>query len=153
MDKSAPGLDKAGAIFIHWADGWPAGSDGPVIIISGSVRRIFDMREKAKLFLALLLCLVMALPAVSLGESEPEKFTLAEESTFDLVNGKTYLYEHVKTGALVMFVINDDLNRVFQLGFRTPAETDMGVSHVFEHATLGGSEKYPSEDLFFNLSY
>ena len=111
------------------------------------------MREKAKLFLALLLCLVMALPAVSLGESEPEKFTLAEESTFDLVNGKTYLYEHVKTGALVMFVINDDLNRVFQLGFRTPAETDMGVSHVFEHATLGGSEKYPSEDLFFNLSY
>ena len=112
------------------------------------------MRNKATAFLAVFLCLVMALPSLGFGEeSAPEKFTLVEESTFDLVNGRTYLYEHVKTGALVMFIINDDLNRVFQLNFRTPAETDMGVSHVFEHATLGGSEKYPSEDLFFNLSY
>ncbi len=112
------------------------------------------MRKTAALFLAIVLILTAAMPVSVLGEEASEsKFTLTEESTFDLVNGRTYLYEHVKTGAQVMFIINDDLNRVFQMAFRTPAETDMGVSHVFEHATLGGSEKYPSKDLFFNLSY
>ncbi len=111
------------------------------------------MRKKASVFLALFLCLTMLVPSLALGEEKAEAFTLVEEGSFDLVNGTTYLYEHQKTGALVLFLINDDLNRVFEITFRTPAETDKGVSHVFEHATLGGSKKYPSKDLFFNLSY
>ena len=45
------------------------------------------------------------------------------------------------------------LNRVFDLTFFTRAIDNTGLPHVFEHATLNGSEKYPSSALFFNLMY
>lgn len=61
--------------------------------------------------------------------------------------------EHVKTGAKVLYMANEDPNRVFAISFHTPAKDDTGLSHVFEHATLGGSEKYPSQSLMFNLAY
>ncbi len=101
---------------------------------------------------ALTLCMLLSVLPVFASESE-SPYTLVEEGTFDLVNAETKLYEHNKTGALVLFLLNDDTNRVFEINFRTPAESDKGVNHVFEHSTLGGSEKYPSRDLFFNLSF
>ncbi|NLX83166.1 MAG: hypothetical protein GXZ04_05050 [Clostridiales bacterium] len=53
-----------------------------------------------------------------------------------------------------MFVMqNEDTNRTFDISFRTPVHDDKGVPHVFEHATLGGSKKYPSKSLFFNLTH
>ncbi len=80
-------------------------------------------------------------------------FVVTDVRSFALLNADIVLFEHEKTGALVMLMANEDTNRVFEITFRTPAETNMGVSHVFEHSTLSGSEKYPSRDLFFNLSY
>ena len=80
-------------------------------------------------------------------------FVVTDVRPFALLNADLVLFEHEKTGALVMLLANEDTNRVFEITFRTPAETNMGVSHVFEHSTLSGSEKYPSRDLFFNLSY
>ena len=115
-----------------------------------------------KKLLSLLLALAMALacfPAALADEALPSVgevihgFEVKEISRFDLLGADLILFEHQKTGALVMYVANEDTNRVFDMVFRTPAETTMGVSHVFEHSTLGGSEKYPSHDLFFALSY
>lgn len=80
-------------------------------------------------------------------------FELKDISSFDLIGSDLYLYEHQSTGAQVMYLANEDTNRVFEITFRTPAETDTGVPHVFEHSTLDGSEKYPSKALFFNLIY
>ncbi len=80
-------------------------------------------------------------------------FEVREITAFPLINADLTWFVHQKTGAELLYLANDDTNRVFELTFRTPAESDMGVPHVFEHATLGGSEKYPSKDLFFNLSY
>ena len=60
---------------------------------------------------------------------------------------------HKKTGAGVMYIANDDMNRYFALTFGTQPIDDTGLPHVFEHATLSGSERYPSADLFMNLSY
>jgi hypothetical protein len=52
-----------------------------------------------------------------------------------------------------MGIANDDTNRVFDLTFFTDAIDNTGLPHVFEHATLSCSEKYPSAALFFNLSF
>jgi len=80
-------------------------------------------------------------------------FEVKEVTAFPLLNADVVYFVHQKTGAELLYLANEDTNRVFELTFKTPAESDKGVPHVFEHATLGGSEKYPSKDLFFNLSY
>ena len=80
-------------------------------------------------------------------------FVVTNVGRFDLIGCDTILYEHIKTGAQVLYLANEDTNRVFEIGFKTPAETDTGVPHVFEHSTLDGSKKYPSKTLFFNLSF
>lgn len=80
-------------------------------------------------------------------------FEVVEVTEFPLLNSDVVYFVHQKTGAELLYLANEDTNRVYELTFKTPAESDKGVPHVFEHATLGGSEKYPSKDLFFNLSY
>ncbi len=114
--------------------------------------------------IALLLELLLLLPiltGVSLAEEDVlpnvgdtvEGFTVKSVSRFELIGADVVLFEHDKTGAKVMYLANDDTNRVFEITFKTPAETEGGTSHVFEHSTLSGSKKYPSKTLFFDLSY
>ncbi|MDO5434869.1 MAG: insulinase family protein [Clostridia bacterium] len=111
-----------------------------------------------KKLLSLLTALVM-LASVCAGVTAEEAapavsgFTVKETRTFDMLGADITVYEHDKTGALVMLIANDDLNRTFEMAFRTPVPDSRGIPHVFEHATLGGSEKYPSKALWFNLSY
>jgi len=116
-----------------------------------------------KLF-ALLVALVMMLSMYTFAAAEETTsvpavddqiggFTVKEVSRFDLVGADVVVYEHNKTGALVMMILNEDLNRVFTMAFRTPTLDNKGTAHVFEHATLDGSAKYPSGSLFFNLNY
>lgn len=82
-----------------------------------------------------------------------EGFVVTDTGRFDPIGADIVLYEHIKTGAQVLLLLNEDTNRAFEITFRTPAETDTGVPHVFEHSVLSGSEKYPSKTLFFNLIY
>ena len=91
-----------------------------------------------------------ALPAA--GETV-EGFTVKETREFPLLGADIVLFEHDRTGAQVMYIANSDTNRVFDLTFFTRAIDNTGLPHVFEHATLNGSEKYPSTALFFNLMY
>ena len=79
-------------------------------------------------------------------------FELVETHEFDLIGAVVYRFEHQSTGAEVFYVRNEDTNRAFDMAFRTQAIDDTGLPHVFEHATLSGSEKYPSKDLWFNLA-
>ena len=82
-----------------------------------------------------------------------ENFEVIETRPYEAVDAQVVLFEHQKTGAKVMYIANDDTNRTFDLTFLTHAIDDTGLPHVFEHATLDGSEKYPSKTLFFNLIY
>lgn len=91
-----------------------------------------------------------ALPAV--GEVS-HGFEVRETRRFEMIGADVILYEHLKTGAQVMYIANDDLNRVFDIVFRTPTLDNRGIPHVFEHSTLDGSRKYPSKTLSMNLSY
>ncbi len=115
-----------------------------------------------KRFLALLLSVAMLcglLPAMAEETSTPtdltgsaDAFTVERTSTWDILGADVTTYVHTKTGAKVVLVANEDNNRYFSINFRTPAENDRGTPHVFEHATLDGSKKYPYPELFFNLS-
>ena len=82
-----------------------------------------------------------------------EGFEVKELRDFPLYGATLVLFEHQQTGAKVLWIANDDTNRAFQLTFPTRPEDNTGLPHVFEHATLYGSEKYPSSSMFFNVSY
>lgn len=57
-----------------------------------------------------------------------------------------YTLVHDKTGARVVLLSNDDDNKAFMIGFKTPQDNSTGVPHILEHSVLGGSEKYPVKD-------
>ena len=111
------------------------------------------MKRLLSLFLSLVLALGLLGAAPAEEASSANGFTLTDERRFELVGADIELYQHDKTGALVMFILNDDTNRAFEITFRTPCETSKGIAHVLEHSVLDGSAKYPSKSLFFNLSY
>lgn len=90
-----------------------------------------------------------ALPAVG---DMVEGFEVKEIREFSLIGAQLVLFEHAQTGAKLLYIANDDTNRAFQLTFPTRMTNDKGLPHVFEHATLSGSEKYPSTALWFNAS-
>ena len=62
-----------------------------------------------------------------------------------------YLFRHKKTGARVLLLENDDENKVFTIGFRTPPEDSTGLPHILEHSVLCGSKKFPAKDPFVEL--
>ena len=72
---------------------------------------------------------------------------------FPAIGAQMVLFEHQRTHALLMYIANDDTNRVFDLTFFTDAIDKTGLPHVFEHSVLDGSEKYPSRTLWFNVAY
>ncbi len=76
--------------------------------------------------------------------------TVFEKDVKEL-KSKAILLKHIKTGARVFVLSNDDDNKVFYIGFRTPPENDTGVAHIMEHSVLCGSRKYPLKDPFVEL--
>ena len=73
--------------------------------------------------------------------------------TRELVDIKSVgkLYEHEQTGAQVLRLVNDDSNKAFTIGFRTPPYNDNGIAHILEHSVLNGSKKFPSKEPFVEL--
>lgn len=67
----------------------------------------------------------------------------------DIANVGTVLRH--RTGARVVLLENDDDNKVFTIGFRTPPENSTGVAHILEHSVLCGSERFPLKDPFVEL--
>lgn len=78
-------------------------------------------------------------------------YELVEKKELPEVKGIGYILSHKKTKARVMLVLNDDDNKVFTIGFRTPPADDMGIPHIMEHSVLCGSKKFPAKDPFVEL--
>lgn len=78
-------------------------------------------------------------------------YTVEEEQCLNEVNGKGYVLRQKKTGARVVVIENDDSNKVFTIGFRTPPSDDTGVPHITEHSVLCGSKNFPVKDPFVEL--
>lgn len=85
---------------------------------------------------------------------------MEELSTYEVVhkrkiqdlNSEGYILRHKKTGARVAALSNDDDNKVFSIGFRTPPVNSTGVAHIIEHSVLCGSKQFPVKDPFIELA-
>ncbi len=80
----------------------------------------------------------------------PEYELIDERDLTDIHSQGIYL-RHKKSGARVAVISNDDPNKVFYIGFRTPSRDSAGVPHIIEHTVLCGSEKFPVKDPFIEL--
>ncbi len=78
-------------------------------------------------------------------------FKLIKEEKLSEVNGIVKLFKHEKTGAELLSVCNDDVNKCFGVNFRTPPKNSTGVAHILEHSVLCGSQKYPTKEPFVEL--
>lgn len=79
-------------------------------------------------------------------------FRVNAMSHIEEVNSDAYVMEHVKSGARLMYLDNDDDNKVFYIAFRTTPDNSKGVPHIMEHSTLCGSCKYPLKEPFVELA-
>ena len=66
-------------------------------------------------------------------------------------HGTLTLLTHDVSGAVVLLVENEDVNKAFGIGFGTFPSDDTGVFHILEHSVLAGSEKYPVSSPFVQL--
>lgn len=78
-------------------------------------------------------------------------FQVINEEFIREIESTVFTMEHLKSGARLLFVQNQDDNKVFSVSFRTPPEDSTGVFHILEHSVLCGSEKYPVKEPFVEL--
>ncbi len=78
-------------------------------------------------------------------------FELLRETDIPELKTHAQIYRHVKTGAELLSLTNDDENKCFGVAFRTPPADSTGVAHILEHAVLCGSRKFPLKDPFVEL--
>jgi len=79
-------------------------------------------------------------------------YTLIKTEELPDLNGTGYYLRHNKSGARVVWVENEDDNKVFSIAFRTPPTDSTGVAHIIEHTVLCGSEHFPAKDPFIELA-
>lgn len=82
----------------------------------------------------------------------PESYELIMTQRIEELKTDAFLLKHKKSGARVALMQNDDENKVFSIGFRTPPSDSTGVPHILEHSVLCGSKKYPAKDPFIELA-
>ena len=80
-----------------------------------------------------------------------EVYEVIQEKQLTDIKAAGYLLRHKKSGARIAVVSNDDENKVFYIGFRTPPTDSTGVAHIVEHTVLCGSDKFPAKDPFVEL--
>ena len=83
--------------------------------------------------------------------TELTAYEILEQRDLPDINSRGCVLRHKKSGAKVAVIKNDDDNKVFYIGFRTPPEDSTGVPHIIEHTVLCGSDRYPVKDPFVEL--
>ena len=78
-------------------------------------------------------------------------YTLEERTHLKELNATGYIIRHNKTKARIVVISNEDDNKVFTIGFRTPPKDNTGVPHIMEHSVLCGSKEFPAKDPFIEL--
>lgn len=78
-------------------------------------------------------------------------YRLREEMYVEEMDSRAMVLEHVKSGARIFLMSNEDENKVFYIGFCTPPDDSTGLPHILEHSVLEGSEKFPVKDPFVEL--
>ena len=82
---------------------------------------------------------------------EKDAYEVVINKYIEEINSDAWLLKHKKTGARIVLLSNNDDNKVFNIGFRTPVSNDTGVPHIIEHTVLCGSKNFPLRDPFMEL--
>lgn len=80
------------------------------------------------------------------------EYEILDEHRVEDVQSDGFILRHKKSGARIAILSNNDDNKVFYIGFRTPPEDETGVPHIIEHTTLCGSKKFPVKEPFIELA-
>ncbi len=80
-----------------------------------------------------------------------KSYEIVQSRDLSDLSSKGTLLRHKKSGARVLLMENDDENKVFAIGFRTPPSDSTGVPHIMEHSVLCGSREFPVKDPFVEL--
>ena len=80
-----------------------------------------------------------------------KNYKIINEKELKDINSFGVLLNHEKSGAKVLLLKNDDENKSFAIGFRTPPYDDTGLPHILEHSVLCGSRKFPVKEPFVEL--
>lgn len=122
--------------------------------------------KHAKRLVALLLAMLLALGCLTGAYAESADasgalslqpgdvlhgFTVTEVYPSRTLSSTIYTFTHDISGATLVYVKNDDPEVAFSIGYHTPYVDETDTNHVFEHAILSGSAKYPSKNLFVDL--
>lgn len=81
-----------------------------------------------------------------------DEYEILDEHRVEDVQSDGFILRHKKSGARIAILSNNDDNKVFYIGFKTPPEDETGVPHIIEHTTLCGSKKFPVKDPFIELA-
>lgn len=82
----------------------------------------------------------------------PSQYRMVLEEKLEDINGWGAYLVHEKSGAKIALISNEDANKVFYIGFRTPPKNSTGVAHIIEHSVLCGSKNFPAKDPFIELA-
>ncbi len=83
--------------------------------------------------------------------SDLTAYEIVEQKELADIHSAGCILRHKKSGAKITVISNDDENKVFYIGFRTPANDSTGVPHIIEHSVLCGSDEFPVKDPFVEL--
>ncbi len=82
----------------------------------------------------------------------PSGYQLIFDEWLEDTNGYGAYIVHERTKAKIALIKNEDTNKVFNIGFRTPPKNSTGVPHIIEHSVLCGSKNFPAKDPFVELA-
>ena len=80
-----------------------------------------------------------------------DKYKVIKKQNLEDINSQGTLLVHEKSQAKIVLLENDDENKMFCIGFRTPPYDDTGLPHILEHSVLCGSRKFPVKEPFVEL--
>jgi len=79
-------------------------------------------------------------------------FKLLKEEKVEEAQSMARIFEHVKSGARLLHLENEDDNKLFSISFRTTPTDSTGVAHILEHSVLCGSRKFKAKDPFGDMA-
>ncbi|HKM29174.1 MAG TPA: insulinase family protein [Bacilli bacterium] len=80
-----------------------------------------------------------------------KNYQVIKEKFVQELDSQATFFKHKKSGARVLVFKNNDNNKVFAVGFKTPPANDTGLPHILEHSVLCGTRKYPVKEVFIEL--
>lgn len=84
-------------------------------------------------------------------ENRLQAYEIIDRKRLEGIQSDGTLLRHKKSGARLVVIENEDENKVFTIGFRTPPEDSTGLPHILEHSVLCGSRNFPAKDPFVEL--